>query len=904
MEKEMNIKRIIYFGIFLLGTGLGFLRPVYADIPTSAKADPRYDLGYLVVTYYQGVNSDGTGDSRAGIQEAIDDAFNNKLVVFFPPGTYQVSDVLKCYYWAFWNPKKGRANNPPHKKTHVLQGSSMGASRPVIKLSKGASGFDNPSNPRPVLVWRYFSAINANGTTKVEPEDPLNGVPENFDSQPNVIFGWEVRNIDIDLSHHAGAIGGAFKSAQYSDVLDMRIDAEGGYCGIYGVPGRNSFVANIEVEGGRYGVYNNGSAAGACLVGAKLYNQTEYAVTSEDFCPYSLVGFEIVTNAPRAIFVRNEPWWSSGSGTMTLVEGTIHMQNGGTAVDNTHGRTIHLSQVYIKGADQLVKSGSMAPVTGSEDWMHVIEYTYNDQRPPSGNNVFSTYSLIDGEQDTTAEPLTNIEAGAPTQNLVSRHTWDQLPSFEGEDDGTIDVKKPPYNAKGDGVTDDRSAIQQAINDAPNGKVFLPKGYYVISQPLVLKSNTKLFGVNQNFSNLVSTSAWSAGHRRFMVETVNDANAGTFFGFIGFEDRATASYNTTGGFIHWRAGRNSMIMTCWHEKQWGPFFGTNARHNYQFTGHAGGRHYITPGGNDVALNADSRHVYIEGTSEPLTFYGLNVESTKRKKFAVIKKNTNVEVVNASNIRFHSMKREATSPSIIIRDSHNIGFYGMGRLNNPVEEGMGGYIQIYGSSSDIVFATIVLDHRGSDRIFPLLTEHLDGENEINISWPSNLSVYKRGELSDIYKSSNMLSNSGFELGSSYWSLGNNCSIINNSGEAYNGSYSLGILANGSTWNGANQIVDVIAGHKYEIKGYIRSHNITGDAPRLRARYYSASNGLLLNQSIKGVTGTTGYVLYSATITAPANAVRLKITPLLSNNTNSGGIAWYDDLSVIDQDAEPTT
>ena len=46
-----------------------------AAIPAAAKADPRYGLGYLVVTYYTGVNTNGTGDCRAGINDALRDAW-------------------------------------------------------------------------------------------------------------------------------------------------------------------------------------------------------------------------------------------------------------------------------------------------------------------------------------------------------------------------------------------------------------------------------------------------------------------------------------------------------------------------------------------------------------------------------------------------------------------------------------------------------------------------------------------------------------------------------------------------------------------------------------------------------------------------------------------------------------
>jgi polygalacturonase len=46
----------------------------------------------------------------------------------------------------------------------------------------------------------------------------------------------------------------------------------------------------------------------------------------------------------------------------------------------------------------------------------------------------------------------------------------------------VNVKLNPYNASGNGVTDDRAAIQSAIDDVANaggGCVYFPAGVYVI-----------------------------------------------------------------------------------------------------------------------------------------------------------------------------------------------------------------------------------------------------------------------------------------------------------------------------------------------------------------------------------------------------------------------------------------
>lgn len=729
---------------------------VFAAIPPSAMADSRFKLGYLVVTYYPGVMNDATGDATAGINEAIVDAFNNNLVVFFPEGTYQVTDVIKCFHWAFWDFGRNRSPNPTTLR-HVLKGASTGASRPVIKLAQDAPLFDNPSIPRPVVVWRYFTAINSSGTTQVQPDDPLTGVPPNYVDQSNVIFGWVFRDIDIDVNGHSGAIGGSFFGAQNSGVFNVSINAQGGQGGIYGVPGRNSFVSNIEINGGRYGI-NNMGAAGSCLVGAKFVGQTEFAISTEDFCPYSVVGFEIVTSAPQAIYLPHVNWFSSGNSTLTLVDGTITMEQGGTALNNENGRTVHLNNVYINNASHLIQSGDMPPITGSADWWHINEYTYTDQRPSDNDDVFVTYSLIDGIVGTDPEPLTDIEKGAPPDTLTDRHFVQTIPVYEGADDGTVVVTEPPYNAKGDGATNDWQALQSAIDENPEKIIFLPKGNYVISKPLTLSSTTRMIGVDQRYSKLYSTSLWTGGTGSCMIETVDDPDATTFFGFIGLEDEATAASNATGGYIHWKAGRNSMIMMTRHDKKWGSYYSTLPRYNFWFSNSAGGRHFINVHQEEAASSIDGRMVYIHNTHQPLTFYGLNVEATKsRSTYPVIPVGTNIEISNAANVRIHSIKREGSSPTVIIRDSRNIAIYGIGRQNVVVKSGYGGYNQIKGSSDNVLLAGVFLDSKNSTGNFAMLEENLTGHSPVEIKWPANISIYKRGEISDIYKSDPVTVNS---------------------------------------------------------------------------------------------------------------------------------------------------
>jgi hypothetical protein len=368
--------------------------------------------------------------------------------------------------------------------------------------------------------------------------------------------------------------------------------------------------------------------------------------------------------------------------------------------------------------------------------------------------------MIDGVTNRTAEPSTVIESSSaePPADLVSRHIYAGLPLYEGLADGTINITNSPYNATADDDTDDRAAIQAAIDTAATngiGRVFMPAGIFRIGDTITLQTNTVFFGTGRRKSILSYADSWQPTNGRVvMVETADDAAATTFLGFLTIQTRCTGGGYDTNGMpvydrfdsLHWRAGRNSCYFGMDHLGEWDAGL-DNAKHTLEITGNGGGRFYFyTEQCVGRNTHPDQREVYIEGTREPLWFYGLNSEITKTNGLGLTGAcDANVEIVDGRNISILGVKREGVSPSIIMRDCRNIAVCSSGALREEMFAGSGGYLQILGTSDNILIANVLVQTVWSMTNSEMqLREALTGQPTNQIMWPDGVSLYKRGEF----------------------------------------------------------------------------------------------------------------------------------------------------------------
>src|SRR6266705_3146746 len=98
-----------------------------------------------------------------------------------------------------------------------------------------------------------------------------------------------------------------------------------------------------------------------------------------------------------------------------------------------------------------------------------------------------TWNVSTNKFDLAAPGAIGIAAsGTPLANQVAK--WTDATHLRGSTwpGKTVSVKDPPFNAAGDGVTDDSNAINSAMNavvGAGGGTVFFPKGVYLCNGPL-------------------------------------------------------------------------------------------------------------------------------------------------------------------------------------------------------------------------------------------------------------------------------------------------------------------------------------------------------------------------------------------------------------------------------------
>lgn len=627
-----------------------FVDLLQLGVPAELAAQPLAALGYVDVTA-QPFEADPTGktDSTRAIQAAAVFARDHQLACFFPPGTYLLSDTLTCTQQLYQraNGKVFGANRFPH----MLVGSRAGAQRPRLVLAPRAAGFGDPARPK--IFVHFWSRGYRNPTTADRVTD---GLPPEVE-QPNIGMNQMLVNVDVVIGEgNAGAIAVRHQAAEGSAIEDCAIDATHGLVGIQGGIGSGGSSAGVTVIGGRVGLdftgYMSGTQPTPVITGFTLRGQTAAAIRSTSRQTLVAVGLKIAADRCTGPLIQVVPGLQANQGELTLVDSEIEFSGPALAraerVAVQSERGVYLDNVYVRGATQvLVDPEQKTDLAGNPDgWLRVRQFAATSSPRVNQGHTYRYPVYVDGRQ---VARLCKVEPGvAPPAGLQAQHLWTRpFPSFESP--GAVTVKDAPYGARGDGRTDDTAALQRAVDDSE--LVFLPKGCYLLSQPLELKPRTKLIGVGQTISLLVAAPSGAfadAEHPAPLVRTADSPEAATVLAFLGLY---TPSEVRGAQSLHWRSGDRSVFRGV----------EVKGRSNVSpapvvISGHGGGNWYNFRDG--------SARLLVDQTQGPLRFYQFSVQQVTS------------ELRGAQHVSFFGTKYEGNDPMLLIRDSDHIRLFGHG------------------------------------------------------------------------------------------------------------------------------------------------------------------------------------------------------------------------------------
>jgi len=611
-------------------------------------------------------NIDNTGrtDVTDVLQQALNDARDSKSILYLPSGKYLVSKTIEgiigIVEWDQWQYGDPLISNPYFAEAsfeypNVIWGSTLNEGV-TIKLADNSEGFQNENSPKPVL---YFWARVWRG---------LFG-DKDLDKPTSAInFNQRIMNINIDLGQgNPGAIGIDLQGAEGSSIENVKIRAYDSFCGIRNIPGSGGSIHGIEVYGGKFGILIERSQPSPLISDFKLIDQELYSVFSKSYGPLTLVGGYIVG---KGIYCSKS--LKHFSGALNLIDVAMQLNDADYAVESS--KSIFIDNLICSGVDSIINvANENVVVSDKNKWTKIKNYVagttyelnwkdeiYLKRDSIYINNYSSSIVVID----------TTIYSTKPSLDFLEMHRSPILKDFYEEK--VCNVKLTPYNAKGDGKTDDWIAIQKALNE--NDVVFIPKGNYLITRPLSLNSRNTLFGISNLNSVITAPNVLlkseedeftNVNKPQPLIYTNDDEDS---FSNLSMLRLIVPSLNPSIYALLWRAGSKSIVNSVYiHQSFWHPSASVKNYPLVKINSNGGGRWYNLQNYDYWNQGPDHRFIKVESTIAPLRFYHLQPQ--------FIRSDAMIEFKNSKNIYVYSTKSEGDFPVYFIKDCENVNLYGL-------------------------------------------------------------------------------------------------------------------------------------------------------------------------------------------------------------------------------------
>lgn len=467
----------------------------------TAPADPR-----AITVAGKG---DGRADDTEAIQQAIDRATDgNGGLVFLPSGRYRISRTILVW---------------PGVRIF-----GVGPTRPVLFLADRTPGFQ-----RGIANMVVFTGAKR-GVIPHVPFPPPTVVP--FDPKiadaNSSTFNSAISNIDVEIgAGNPAAAAIRFRVAQHAFLSHMEFHLGSAFAGIYQA---GNFIRDVHFFGGRYGIATEKTSPAwqFTVIDSTFEGQREAAIREHE------AGLTLVNVAIRDVPVgididRGYGDWLWGkdvrfervrqAGVIISNENNVYTQIG---FDNALAMD---TPVFARLRD----SGST--IDGKGRIYRVKDFSHGLALPGLGQmGKIATQADMTALDAMPPERAPAIRALPPVSEWANAHALGVL---------------------GDGKADDTAALQRAIDT--HRVVYLPSGFYKVSDTLRLKPDTVLIALHPIRTEIFlvdETPGWQGvGAPKALIQSAEGGDAivsgiGLFTGSIN--PRATA--------LLWMAGADSLV----------------------------------------------------------------------------------------------------------------------------------------------------------------------------------------------------------------------------------------------------------------------------------------------------------------------------------------------------------
>ena len=453
-------------------------------------------------------------DSSAALQAAIDKAAatGREGIVFVRAGRYTLTRTI--YVWP------------------GVRLIGYGATRPVFVLPPQTPGFQ-----KGIGVMVMFSGLAPNEPTRAGGRvafPPPGSVPPNdhvADANPNTFYS-AMTNIDFEIGDgNPAAVAVRFHVAQHAFLTHMDFHIGSGLAALYQV---GNEAEDLHFYGGRYAILTEKTSPAwqFTLIDSSFGGQRESAIREHE------AGLTLIrdnfSNVPTAIDLDPgypDQLWVKDSRFENITGPTVII-----SLEQSPLTEIGFANATLSNAPTFAKlreSGKIVPGKGT---LYQVK-TFNYGLIVPGEGQMGTVGM-----QYDADPLATMPTVLPPAIRALP------PSGEWVNVHTLGVK-------GDGVSDDTAAIQQAID--AHRVLYFPSGHYIVRNTLTLRPETVFIGRHPTLTqiDLLDETPGYEGIGAPKPVILTPAGGENILSGIGV---FTGGINPRAVAVLWKAGEQSLI----------------------------------------------------------------------------------------------------------------------------------------------------------------------------------------------------------------------------------------------------------------------------------------------------------------------------------------------------------